>query len=158
MGKIIQKMLKKMKKMKSKNVVKTKINIDFINNLVDVFAYVVEKTMQKKVVALEDDMGIEIEKYEQISIIETVQSDDFQPLFTKQFRISDDFESVIVDKKIFKIPSFFNREMILAKDVKTWEMIFYYVFGEKISEKMKNKLSNSNLPIFNTKINEENDI
>lgn len=57
-----------MKKMKSKNVVKTKINIDFINNLVDVFAYVVEKTMQKKVVALEDDMGIEIEKYEQISI------------------------------------------------------------------------------------------
>lgn len=147
-----------MKKMKSKNVVKTKINIDFINNLVDVFAYVVEKTMQKKVVALEDDMGIEIEKYEQISIIETVQSDDSQPIFTKQFRISDDFESVIVDKKIFKIPSFFNREMILAKDVKTWEMIFYYVFGEKINEKMQNKLSNSNLPIFNTKINEENDI
>lgn len=147
-----------MKKVKSKNVVKTKLNIDFINNLVDVFAYVVEKTMQKKVVALEDDMGIEIEKYEQISIIETVQSDDSQPIFTKQFRISDDFESVIVDKKIFKIPSFFNREMILAKDVKTWEMIFYYVFGEKISEKMKNKLSNSNLPIFNTKINEENDI
>lgn len=147
-----------MKKMKSKNVVKTKINIDFINNLVDVFAYVVEKTMQKKVVALEDDMGIEIEKYEQISIIETVQSDDSQPIFTKQFRISDDFESVIVDKKIFKIPSFFNREMILAKDVKTWEMIFYYVFSEKINEKMQNKLSNSNLPIFNTKINEENDI
>ena len=147
-----------MTKMKSKNVVKTKINIDFINNLVDVFAYVVEKTMQKKVVALEDDMGIEIEKYEQISIIETVQSDDSQPIFTKQFRISDDFESVIVDKKIFKIPSFFNREMILAKDVKTWEMIFYYVFGEKINEKMQNKLSNSNLPIFNTKINEENDI
>ena len=147
-----------MKKMKSKNVVKTKINIDFINNLVDVFAYVVEKTMQKKVVVLEDDMGIEIEKYEQISIIETVQSDDSQPLFTKQFRISDDFESVIVDKKIFKIPSFFNREMILAKDVKTWEMIFYYVFSEKINEKMQNKLSNSNLPIFNTKINEENDI
>ena len=147
-----------MKKMKSKNVVKTKINIDFINNLVDIFAYVVEKTMQKKVVALEDDMGIEIEKYEQISIIETVQSDDSQPIFTKQFRISDDFESVIVDKKIFKIPSFFNREMILAKDVKTWEMIFYYVFSEKINEKMQNKLSNSNLPIFNTKINEENDI
>ncbi len=147
-----------MKKMKSKNVVKTKINIDFINNLVDVFAYVVEKTMQKKVVALEDDMGIEIEKYEQISIIETVQSDDSQPIFTKQFRISDDFESVIVDKKIFKIPSFFNREMILAKDVKTWEMVFYYVFGEKINEKLQNKLSNSNLPIFNTKINEENDI
>ena len=147
-----------MKKMKSKNVVKTKINIDFINNLVDVFAYVVEKTMQKKVVALEDDMGIEIEKYEQISIIETVQSDDSQPIFTKQFRISDDFESVIVDKKIFKIPSFFNREMILAKDVKTWEMIFYYVFSKKINEKMQNKLSNSNLPIFNTKINEENDI
>jgi hypothetical protein len=147
-----------MKKMKSKNVVKTKINIDFINNLVDVFAYVVEKTMQKKVVALEDDMGIEIEKYEQISIIETVQSDDSQPIFTKQFRISDDFESVIVDKKIFKIPSFFNREMILEKDVKTWEMIFYYVFSEKINEKMQNKLSNSNLPIFNTKINEENDI
>ena len=144
--------------MKSKNVVKTKINIDFINNLVDVFAYVVEKTMQKKVVALEDDMGIEIEKYEQISIIETVQSDDSQPIFTKQFRISDDFESVIVDKKIFKIPPFFNREMILAKDVKTWEMIFYYVFSEKINEKMQNKLSNSNLPIFNTKINEENDI
>ncbi len=147
-----------MTKMKSKNVVKTKLNIDFINNLVDVFAYVVEKTMQKKVVALEDDMGIEIEKYEQISIIETVQSDDSQPIFTKQFRISDDFESVIVDKKIFKIPSFFNREMILAKDVKTWEMIFYYVFSEKINEKMQNKLSNSNLPIFNTKINEENDI
>ena len=144
--------------MKSKNVVKTKINIDFINNLVDVFAYVVEKTMQKKVVALEDDMGIEIEKYEQISIIETVRSDDSQPIFTKQFRISDDFESVIVDKKIFKIPSFFNREMILAKDVKTWEMVFYYVFGEKINEKLQNKLSNSNLPIFNTKINEENDI
>jgi hypothetical protein len=48
--------------------------------------------------------------------------------------------------------------MILAKDVKTWEMIFYYVFGEKINEKMQNKLSSSNLSIFNTKINEENDI
>lgn len=110
---------------KKKHIVKTSINIDFKNNEVEVLIKEIVKILKS---------GKEENEFDEKNI-------QNQVLFSKKFEISGDYKSVIIDEKIHEIPSFFNRETIKIKDLKTWEMIFYYIFEKEISEKVRSILS-----------------
>lgn len=54
-------------------------------------------------------------------------------ILSKNFKITEDFEEVIIDDVHFWIPSFFNKDLLKQEDTKTWEMVFYYIFSNTIA-------------------------
>ena len=52
----------------------------------------------------------------------------------KHFKISKDFSTVTIDNYDWCIPQIFNKKAIKQQNIKTWEMIFYYIFKIEINE------------------------
>ena len=78
-----------------------------------------------------------VDKKEKDSFINELTKEKPQIFFKKNFKISEDYKSIIIDEKTYQIPDFFNKETIKTKDPKTWEMIIYYFFEKEINQKMK---------------------
>ena len=55
----------------------------------------------------------------------------------KHFKISKDFSTVTIDNYDWCIPQIFNKKAIKQQNIKTWEMIFYYIFKIEINETIK---------------------
>ena len=55
----------------------------------------------------------------------------------KHFKISKDFSTVTIDNYDWYIPQMFNKKAIKQQNIKTWEMIFYYIFKIEINETIK---------------------
>lgn len=55
----------------------------------------------------------------------------------KHFKISKDFSTVTIDNYDWYIPQMFNKKAIKQQNIKTWEMIFYYIFKIEINEVIK---------------------
>ena len=85
------------------------------------------------------------------TLIEEVTKERPQLLFAKNFKITKDFKSLLIDEKTYKIPDFFNKNTIKSKDQKTWEMIFIYIFNDEINKKIK-ILNKEPSPIFVEKL------
>lgn len=50
------------------------------------------------------------------------------------YKILNDCKTIILNGKSFDIPSWYNKNMILIRDSKTLEMIFYGIINNKIDE------------------------
>ena len=55
----------------------------------------------------------------------------------KHFKISKDVSTVTIDNYDWCIPQIFNKKAIKQQNIKTWEMIFYYIFKIEINETIK---------------------
>ena len=62
-------------------------------------------------------------------------------LLSKKFRVSQDYKTIVIDEKVYEIPSFFNRNSIKSKNLKTWEMIFYNAFENETTAKIREIIS-----------------
>lgn len=54
-------------------------------------------------------------------------------ILNKNFKITSDFKSVIIDNQNYNIPDYFNVDMVKKEDEKTWQMIFYQIFADDIN-------------------------
>lgn len=59
-------------------------------------------------------------------------------ILNKNFKITSDFKSIIIDNQTYDIPDYFNVDMVKNEDEKTWEMIFYQMFADEINRALKN--------------------
>ena len=57
-------------------------------------------------------------------------------ILNKNFKITSDFKSIIIDNQTYDIPDYFNVDMVKNEDEKTWEMIFYQMFADEINAKL----------------------
>ena len=60
-----------------------------------------------------------------------------KPVLTKSFKILNNFKTIEIDEICYEIPPFFNREKVIEKDKKTWQMIFYNIFFEETKNAIK---------------------
>lgn len=88
-------------------------------------------------IVLEDATKSEKEKgYNQR---ETVEFESI-PVFKKPFLVEND--TILIDNNSYKIPEFFNKDLIAQNDQNIWERIFYDILSNKIRaelEKYKTK-------------------
>lgn len=60
-------------------------------------------------------------------------------ILNKDFKITSDFKSVIIDNQTYNIPDYFNVDMVKNEDVKTWQMIFYQIFADDINAELSKR-------------------
>ena len=60
-----------------------------------------------------------------------------QKIIFKRFKVSEDFSTVTIDNYDWYIPVLFNRDSLKQQDIKTWEMVFYYIFKHEVSEALQ---------------------
>ena len=60
-------------------------------------------------------------------------------MLNKDFKITSDFKSVIIDNQTYYIPDYFNVDMVKNEDEKTWQMIFYQIFADDINAELSKK-------------------
>ena len=60
-----------------------------------------------------------------------------QKIIFKRFKVSEDFSTVTIDNYDWYIPVLFNRDSLKQQDIKTWEMVFYYIFKHEINEALQ---------------------
>ena len=60
-------------------------------------------------------------------------------ILNKNFKITSDFKSVIIDNQNYNIPDYFNVDMVKNEDEKTWQMIFYQIFADDINAELSKK-------------------
>lgn len=60
-------------------------------------------------------------------------------ILNKNFKITSDFKSVIIDNQNYNIPDYFNVDMVKKEDEKTWQMIFYQIFADDINAELSKK-------------------
>ena len=110
----------------------TKIDVDFFTEQVKIYLVLPQKPKKKKTQQEKADI-IQTEIYS--------ANEEDKPssrlIIDKLFKISDDFESVSIDGKIYLIPAFFDKKSIVNQDMIVWEMIFYKIFYEKINQNFK---------------------
>ncbi len=58
-------------------------------------------------------------------------------ILNKNFKITSNFKSIIIDNQTYDIPDYFNVDMVKNEDEKTWEMIFYQMFADEINRTLK---------------------
>ena len=57
-------------------------------------------------------------------------------ILNKNFKITSDFKSIIIDNQSYNIPDYFNVDMVKKEDEKTWQMIFYQMFADEINTEL----------------------
>lgn len=114
-----------MDKKKNSVSLKTKISIDFFLEIVKIYIFVEIRVLKKE--SEEQDTP-------KLDLFETKKN---QTVIKRKFKVSDDFEAITIDNITYKIPLFFNRDSIRENDVKTWEMLFYYIFNDNISKEIE---------------------
>ena len=60
-------------------------------------------------------------------------------ILNKNFKITSDFKSVIIDNQNYNIPDYFNVDMVKKEDEKTWQMIFYQIFADDINTELSKR-------------------
>lgn len=60
-------------------------------------------------------------------------------MLNKNFKITSDFKSVIIDNQTYYIPDYFNVDMVKKEDEKTWQMIFYQIFADDINTELSKR-------------------
>ena len=99
---------------------KAELNIDFSANKLEVFVIIPELT-----------------KVSTNKIVGSIESARCELILSKDFKISSDFQTVIIDEIKHVIPKFFNRKMIQKEDKNTWEMIFRQILQKEIFDEIQ---------------------
>lgn len=104
-----------------KKVVRTEVKIDFWEETVKIYVTIPQNDQQK-------------ENTENKLIENIINGRIRQKIVFKRFKISEDFSIVTIDNYDWYIPVFFNRKALKQQDIKTWEMVFYYIFIQEVNE------------------------
>ena len=107
-----------------KKVIRTEVKIDFWEESVKI--YVTIPQADKKVENAENKL-----------IGNVVNGRIRQKIIFKRFKVSEDFSTVTIDNYDWYIPVLFNRDSLKQQDIKTWEMVFYYIFKHEVSEALQ---------------------
>lgn len=99
---------------------KAEFNIDFSIEKLEVFVIIPELT-----------------KISTNKIIGSLEKARCELILSKDFKISSDFQTVIIDEIKHVIPKFFNRKMIQKEDKNTWGMIFRQILRKEIFAEMQ---------------------
>ena len=63
-----------------------------------------------------------------------LQENKLQYIKYIDYQIINDCKTIVLNGKHFDIPTWYNKNMILIRDSKTLEMIFYGIINDKIDE------------------------
>ena len=107
-----------------KKVIRTEVKIDFWEESVKIYVTIPQANEQ-------------IENAENKLIGNVVNGRIRQKIIFKRFKVSEDFSTVTIDNYGWYIPVLFNRDSLKQQDIKTWEMVFYYIFKHEVSEALQ---------------------
>ena len=107
-----------------KKVIRTEVKIDFWEESVKIDVTIPQATER-------------IENTENKLIGNVVNGRIRQKIIFKRFKVSEDFSTVTIDNYDWYIPVLFNRESLKQQDIKTWEMVFYYIFKHEVNEALQ---------------------
>ncbi len=107
-----------------KKVIRTEVKIDFWEESVKIYVTIPQATER-------------IENTENKLIGNVVNGRIRQKIIFKRFKVSEDFSTVTIDNYDWYIPVLFNRESLKQQDIKTWEMVFYYIFKHEVNEALQ---------------------
>ncbi len=106
---------------------KSELKIDFENGIVS-FNVIMPKIEIVKVKSKEDKNA------ETLDIVAHIVS---HQVFKRSFNIDSEYKNIEINKKIYEVPDFFNKKMLKQNDLKTWEMLFYYIFSDETNKVLK---------------------
>ena len=107
-----------------KKVIRTEVKIDFWEESVKIYVTIPQANEQ-------------IENAENKLIGNVVNGRIRQKIIFKRFKVSEYFSTVTIDNYGWYIPVLFNRDSLKQQDIKTWEMVFYYIFKHEVSEALQ---------------------
>ena len=107
-----------------KKVIRTEVKIDFWEESVKIYVTIPQTDKH-------------IENAENKLIGNVVNGRIRQKIIFKSFKVSEDLSTVTIDNYDWYIPVLFNRESLKQQDIKTWEMVFYYIFKHEINEALQ---------------------
>lgn len=107
-----------------KKIVRTEVKIDFWEETVKIYITLPQDNSKN-------------EKAENNLIGNVINGRIRKRIVFKHFKISKDFSIVTIDNYDWYIPQMFNKKAIKQQNIKTWEMIFYYIFKIEINEAIK---------------------
>ena len=107
-----------------KKVVRTEVKIDFREESVKIYVTIPQADKR-------------IENAENKLIGNVINGRIRQKIIFKRFKVSEDFSTVTIDNYDWYIPVLFNRDSLKQQDIKTWEMVFYYIFKHEINEALQ---------------------
>ena len=107
-----------------KKVIRTEVKIDFWEESVKIYVTIPQANEQ-------------IENAENKLIGNVVNGRIRQKIIFKRFKVSEDFSTVTIDNYGWYIPVLFNRDSLKQQDIKTWEMVFYYIFKHEVNEALQ---------------------
>ena len=107
-----------------KKVIRTEVKIDFWEESVKIYVTIPQANEK-------------IENTENKLIGNVVNGRIRQKIIFKRFKVSEDFSTVTIDNYDWYIPVLFNRESLKQQDIKTWEMVFYYIFKHEVNEALQ---------------------
>ena len=104
-----------------KKVIRTEVKVDFWEESVKIYVTIPQADRQN-------------ENSENKLIGNIVNGRIRQRVIFKRFKVSEDFSTVTIDNYDWYIPLLFNRDSLKQQDIKTWEMVFYYIFKQEVNE------------------------
>ena len=107
-----------------KKVIRTEVKIDFWEESVKIYVTIPQANER-------------IENVENKLIGNVVNGRIRQKIIFKRFKVSEDFSTVTIDNYDWYIPVLFNRDSLKQQDIKTWEMVFYYIFKHEVNEALQ---------------------
>ena len=107
-----------------KKVIRTEVKIDFWEESVKIYVTIPQADKR-------------IENAENKLIGNVINGRIRQKIIFKRFKASEDFSTVTIDNYDWYIPVLFNRESLKQQDIKTWEMVFYYIFKHEVNEALQ---------------------
>lgn len=78
----------------------------------------------------------ESQKEDNNTEIQGIKKQKSYRILNKNFKITSNFKSIIIDNQTYDIPDYFNVDMVKNEDEKTWEMIFYQMFADEINAEL----------------------
>ena len=103
-----------------KKVIRTEDKIDFWEESVKIYVTIPQADKR-------------IENAENKLIGNVIDGRIRQKIIFKRFKVSEDFSTVTIDNYDWYIPVLFNRDSLKQQDIKTWEMVFYYIYKHEIN-------------------------
>ena len=107
-----------------KKVIRTEVKIDFWEESVKIYVTIPQADKR-------------IENAENKLIGNVINGRIRQKIIFKRFKVSEDFSTVTIDNYDWYIPVLFNRDSLKQQEIKTWEMVFYYIFKHEVSEALQ---------------------
>ena len=107
-----------------KKVIRTEVKIDFWEESVKIYVTIPQADKR-------------IENAENKLIGNVINGRIRQKIIFKRFKVSEDFSTVTIDNYDWYIPVLFNRDSLKQQEIKTWEMVFYYIFKLEVSEALQ---------------------